>query len=172
MVMHNILKRLNFTTTQTVLVGALAIGLGSGAAFTAVHQPAAQPPKTVTVKTTDSTAPAPTDSGAGTVNTTTTSTAPTTTTSTASTSSPTPTPAASSPTTTTSTSTAPAPVTVVKSLMLPSKPGDAPDQGTCGLTYSDGTTGTAPATMTGTFDKVQNLTLWTDNCPTLVGTTK
>lgn len=164
--MNNILKKLNFTTTQTIIVGALALGIGSGAAFTAIHQPQTAAPKTAIIKNTDSQTP-------------TTSTDATTTPSADSTSSATGT-ATSTPTAPTAAATStpspadsapqPVPVTVKTSAFEGDYHG-----GVCNLTYSDGTAGQVTAKVSTVGDdpsQPRAVFVTENNCDSFVGTTR
>lgn len=152
------LKRINLTTTQAIVLSALAIGLGAGA-YTA----STQSPKHTFVKQTSSDTPAPTvtlnpgPTPDSTPSTTTSTTAPDRTAEPASTPAPTTEAPVTQPV---------APVTVTKSTYS----GDN-TSGVCDLTYSDDTTAQVPATLT-TQEVSFKVTMTTNNCDSFIGQTK
>lgn len=164
MVMNSILQKINLTTTQTIMVVALSVGLGAGVFTAAISD---SKPHVTTIKTTSSDTPITTKGPSVEL------TPGTTTNPVSAPSSDTTAPAASAPVTqpldtTTTASPAPTatpvPVTIVKSQFQ----GDN-TAGVCVLEYSDGTTGRVPAVLT-TKDVAWNVTMTSNNCESLVGT--
>lgn len=150
------------STTQTVMVAALALGVTAGG-FAAAYQQQPTKPKVTTLKTVSDTSPPSTDASS-TSPTATAPTAPGSTTTQKTVNTQTTTVAAATSTDTQTIQ--PEIVKIVKSVF----DGDN-DSGVCNLNYSDGTNGQVEATVTH-ISQQWHVTLDENNCQDFVGQAK